>query len=115
MIKELLLKQEELNALVKQHGNEFTDTSDIVIKYVLAMQGELEEVKNEVNWKWWKQPKGIDEDKLKTEIADVFIFWLDMIRELGYYDILDVVKVKQEENIQRQLGNVEGREEYKNV
>lgn len=109
----LIVKQIQLQSLVDRHGYEFKDVTDIVTKYMSWIVGETDECNREVNYKVWKQPKEIDMDKLSKEIADIFIFWLDMVIRLNLHGkIFDVVAEKQNENVQRQIGNISGREDY---
>lgn len=40
----------------------------------LAMVSELAELLDEVNFKWWKNPKPIDDDRIKSELVDILHF-----------------------------------------
>ena len=50
-------------------------------KEVLAMISELSEVLDEVNFKWWKNPKEIDRDALRNELVDVLHFFVSMLMQ----------------------------------
>ena len=114
-IEDIIQNQTDLQILINQHPSTFKDTSEMVFKYMSAISSEVEEVKQEINWKWWKQPFEIVEIKLKEELADIFIFWLDLIIRLGYNDMWDIIASKQQVNIQRQQGTIVGRENYRSV
>ena len=112
-MNEIIKNQRKLQTHVDEHGHRFRDLSDMTDKYCSAISGEVEEVRDEVNWKWWKNPKEVVIEKLKEEVADIFIFWLDYVLRAGFDDIWDIVMKKQEINIKRQQGLIEGREDYK--
>ncbi len=73
---------------------------------VLAMISELSEVLDEVNFKWWKNPKPIDSDALKNELVDVLHFFVSMCLKSG----MDADELyaryceKNRENFDRQYG-----------
>ena len=71
--------QNEFDSQVLQRpGNEKFTREEWVQKKVLAMVDELGEVLNEVNYKWWKNPKPIDENAVKEEMVDVLHFFVSM-------------------------------------
>lgn len=115
MINKIIENQKELQVLVDEHKYEFKNDDDMIFKYMSAINGEVEEVKQEINWKWWKQPKEICTNKVKEELADIFIFWLDLITRLDYNDIWEVIQNKQEINIKRQQGLVPEKIDYKKI
>lgn len=75
----------------------------------LAMLSELAELIDEVNFKWWKNPKPIDEDKVKDELVDILHFFVSMCLKTGmdagelHQRYLD----KNKENFARQHGTSE--------
>ncbi len=77
-----------------------------VQKDILAIISELGEVLEEVNFKWWKNPKEIDRTALSEELVDVLHFFLSMCIHAGIdADTLHSIYVeKNKENINRQLG-----------
>lgn len=52
-------------------------------KHMLAMLSEMAEVLDEVNFKWWKNPKPLDRDALKEELVDILHFYVSMCLEAG--------------------------------
>jgi dimeric dUTPase (all-alpha-NTP-PPase superfamily) len=75
-------------------------------KDVLAMISELAELLDEVNFKWWKNEKPIDEESLHGELVDILHFFVSMCIRAG----LDSDKLyegyiaKNKENFDRQYG-----------
>lgn len=78
-------------------------------KDVLAMISELAELLDEVNFKWWKNAKPIDEAALHGELVDILHFFISMCIRAG----LDADKLfedyiaKNRENLDRQYGRSE--------
>lgn len=71
---------------------------------VLCATDELHEVLGEVNWKPWKDSRGIkDRDKYREEMADVLHFILDLYLAAGLtgQDIVVDYMAKHYENIRR--------------
>ena len=52
-------------------------------KEVLAMISELAELLDEVNFKWWKNEKPIDEPALHSELVDILHFFISMCWRAG--------------------------------
>lgn len=75
-------------------------------KDVLAMVSELSEVLDEVQFKWWKNHKPIDDDALRNELVDVLHFFVSMCIRSG----MDAGELyaryceKNKENFDRQYG-----------
>ena len=73
---------------------------------VLAMISELSEVLDEVNFKWWKNPRPIDSDALKNELVDVLHFFVSMCLKSGMNadELYARYCEKNRENFDRQHG-----------
>ena len=54
-----------------------------VIAITIAMESEIDEIRREVNWKWWKKEKEIDLDQLQEEVIDLWHFLLSLSRMVG--------------------------------
>ena len=78
-------------------------------KEVLAMISELSEVLDEVNFKWWKNPKPVDDAALKGELVDVLHFFVSMCLKSGMSaeELFERYKAKNQENFDRQYGRSE--------
>lgn len=75
-------------------------------KEVLAMISELSEVLDEVNFKWWKNPKPVDDAALKGELVDILHFFVSMCLKSGMSaeELFSLYKAKNQENFDRQYG-----------
>ena len=75
-------------------------------KDVLAMISELAELLDEVNFKWWKNPKPIDSEALRGELVDILHFFVSMCIRAGMdADMLyEGYIAKNKENFDRQYG-----------
>ena len=77
-----------------------------VQKDILALLSELAEVLDEVNFKWWKNPKEIDEPALHEELVDVLHFFVSMCIHAGMdaEGMFRIYTEKNRENHNRQNG-----------
>ena len=99
--------QEALNAyIVEKRHLEGISMDEWMQKLTLAMMSEMSEVLDEVNFKWWKNPKEIDSDALKDELVDVLHFFVSMCLRSGMtaQELFDRYLAKNEENFKRQNG-----------
>ena len=64
--------------VVKTRGLEDISKDVWIQKETLAMLSELAELIDEVNFKWWKNKKEIDESKVKGELIDILHFFVSM-------------------------------------
>lgn len=80
--------------------------SEWVVGLTIAMESEIDEIRREVDWKWWKNPKEIDMDALQGEVIDVWHFLLSLSRVVGLSpdDIHRLYIEKNAENHDRQAG-----------
>ena len=78
-------------------------------KDVLAMISELSELLDEVNFKWWKNPKPVDEAALHGELVDVLHFFISMCIRAGMDadKLFEGYVAKNKENFDRQYGRSE--------
>lgn len=83
MLQEMLDKQQILHNRLAEERHLSYSPEEWVQKYALAMLDEITELLNEVNYKWWKNPKPIDQDAVKEEMVDVFHFFLSMCLQVG--------------------------------
>ena len=77
-----------------------------VQKRILALISELSEVLDEVNFKWWKNPKPADDAALKEELVDVLHFYIGMCVDAGLTadELYEIYLKKNKENYDRQTG-----------
>lgn len=65
---------------------------------------EAVEVERETNFKHWKAFKAVNANELKGELADVFIFFMNLCNEAEFNveELVEKVAAKQNINIERQ-------------
>ena len=70
------------------------------------MLSEMAEVLDEVNFKWWKNKKEINEKALKEELIDILHFFISMCIDAGMNsdEMLEIYTRKNQENLDRQHG-----------
>ena len=75
-------------------------------KETLAMMDELSELINEVNYKWWKNPKPIDDNLIKGELVDILHFFVSMCLKMDMTgeELYNLYMQKNQENFDRQNG-----------
>ena len=75
-------------------------------KRTLAVLSELTELLNEINWKWWKNPKEVNEAAVKEELVDILHFFIGMCLDMGMTseELFKIYIEKNEENFKRQYG-----------
>ncbi len=89
----------------RRHLEHFTP-QEWIQKDVLAIVSELGELLDEVNFKWWKNPKEIDTPALQEELVDVLHFFVSMCIRSGMSaeDLFCIYVKKNQENFDRQYG-----------
>jgi len=98
--------QQSLNEDIESRRNISFTREEWMQKEVLAMISELSEVLDEVNFKWWKNAKPIDDASLKGELVDVLHFFVSMCLKSGMTadELFALYKAKNRENFDRQYG-----------
>lgn len=94
--------------IVKERG--ITKTLDEWVRdLTVAMEDEISEVRAEINWKYWKNPKEVDMDALKGEIIDLWHFLPSLSLKVGLTaeDVHRLYMEKNAENHARQSGTSE--------
>lgn len=81
-------------------------TDEWVVGLTIAMESEIDEIRREVSWEWWKNPKPIDQKALQGEVIDMWHFLLSLSRVVGLSpdDIHRIYMEKNAENHARQSG-----------
>ena len=109
-LDEIFKKQAELDAFMSEkrsYAKHYTK-EDWVQKKCLALMDELGELIDEVNYKWWKNPKPLNKTAISEELVDILHFWtsicIDM--DLSASDIHAVYLKKNQENKDRQTGKI---------
>ena len=98
--------QDKLNAFIRESRGLEYSSQEWIQKQTLAMLSEMAELIAEVNFKWWKNPKEVDERAVKEEIVDILHFLVSMALSAGMSakEMFEIYLDKNEENFKRQFG-----------
>ncbi|WP_236266522.1 dUTPase [Bacillus cereus] len=61
------------------------------------MESEIDEIRREVNWKWWKNDKPINKEALQGEVIDMWHFLISLSLKCGL-SAEDVYRIYLEKN-----------------
>ena len=107
-LDDIFKKQAELDAYLdaKRGFTAQYSREDWVQKKCLALMDELGELLDEVNYKWWKNPKPIDKNAVAEELVDILHFWVSMCidMDLSADDVYKTYLAKNRANKDRQEG-----------
>ena len=89
----------------RRHLQDIPDDKWIQMQ-TLAMVSELAELIDEVNFKWWKNPKPVNPDNVKEELVDILHFFVSMCLRAGMdsQELHRRYLAKNQENFDRQHG-----------
>lgn len=106
ILTEMYEMQRDLDHRIINERRVDKSVDEWVIGLTIAMESEIDEIRREVSWKWWKNPKEIDMPALQGEVIDMFHFLLALAREVGLSptDIHRLYMEKNAENHARQDG-----------
>jgi dimeric dUTPase (all-alpha-NTP-PPase superfamily) len=92
--------------LINSRNLKDIDKEEWIQKETLALISELSELLNEVNFKWWKNKKPINESNIKEELVDVLHFFISMCLKMNMTadELYNIYLKKNEENFKRQHG-----------
>lgn len=95
--------------IMKNRNLEGISAEQWLQKQTLAIISELAELLNEVNFKWWKNPKQVQMDAVKEELADILHFFVGMCLRCGMTadKLYEIYISKNRENFDRQYGRSE--------
>ncbi|HIU34236.1 MAG TPA: dUTP diphosphatase [Candidatus Pullichristensenella excrementigallinarum] len=106
-LEEVFRMQEALNREIDSLRHlEGIGREEWLQRLTLATLSELAEMLDGVNFKWWKNPKDVDEDYVKEEIVDLFHFFVSMALRSGMdaQELFSRYVRKNQENFDRQHG-----------
>ena len=106
MFEEIFTMQKSLNDYIIEKRNLNFSKEEWIQKGSLALIDEITELLNEVNYKWWKNPKEVDDNAVKEEIVDMLHFFVSICLYAGVSakDLYDAYIEKNKENFDRQNG-----------
>lgn len=92
--------------LVRTRKLENISREEWIQKETLAMMDELGELINEVQYKWWKNPKPVDDLAVKEELVDILHFFVSMCLKMDMdgEELYRIYLEKNQENFNRQQG-----------
>lgn len=92
--------------LIEKRALQDISMEEWIQKETLAMMSELAELIDEVNFKWWKNKKPVDLDRVKEELVDILHFFISMCHKTGMdaNELLERYMEKNAENFNRQKG-----------
>ncbi|WP_342045293.1 dUTPase [Bacillus sp. OTU530] len=82
------------------------NVADWVLGITVAMDSEIEEIRQLLPWKWWKNEKEIDMEELRKEVIDLWHFLPSLSMKVGLTaeDVYNMYMEKNQENHDRQDG-----------
>ena len=103
-LEEIFTMQKSLNDYIIEKRNLNFSKEEWIQKGSLALIDEITELLNEVNYKWWKNPKEVDDNAVKEEIVDMLHFFVSICLYAGVSakDLYDAYIEKNKENFDRQ-------------
>lgn len=106
-LESIFQMQQALNRDITERRNLEAGTGEAWLqKYAMATYVELGEMLQETNYKWWKNQKPVDMDKVREELVDVLHFFVCMCLSAGMdaEDLYQKYMDKNKENFLRQQG-----------
>ena len=96
------------NDLIKNRNLEYSK-EEWIQKEVPAIVSELAELLAEVNFKWWKNPKPVNDDNVKDELVDILHFFTAACIHSGMdaKELYERYMKKNKENFDRRYGRSE--------
>ena len=90
----------------QRRGLEGISRDEWLQKDAIAIFVELGELLCEINYKWWKHKKPVNEDAAREELVDVLHFLISMCIRMGMTadDLYNGYVSKNKENFDRQYG-----------
>lgn len=82
-LEKMFQMQQALDERIIEERNIDKTLDEWVVAITVAMESEIDEIRREVNWKWWKQEKEIDLERLQEEVIDLWHFLLSLSRMVG--------------------------------
>ena len=100
------LQQRFDSELAQRRGLTEISQEEWIQKETLAMLSELAELIDEVNFKWWKNPKPVDARRVKEELVDILHFFVSMClkMDMDADELCNMYLEKNKENFARQHG-----------
>ncbi|MDR0897646.1 MAG: dUTPase [Oscillospiraceae bacterium] len=99
--------QKQLNEdIIKRRGLSGIPAEVWMQRQTLALLSEMAELLAEINFKWWKNPKPVDQAAVEEELTDMLHFFISMCLSAGMSaeGLFERYLAKNAENFKRQDG-----------
>lgn len=106
-LDEIFTMQDKLNQdIIQMRHLPALSNEEWLVKHMLAMFAEMAELLQETNYKWWKNPKEVNQENLKEEMVDILHFYVSMCLAAGMdaEELHRLYMDKNKENLLRQQG-----------
>lgn len=92
--------------LCRRRNLQNLDQETWIQKEILAIIAELGELLNETSYKWWKNPKPLNWEKVKEELVDILHFFTSTCikMDITSQELFEAYRIKNQENFARQNG-----------
>ena len=105
-LEKIFAMQKLLNEdIISRRNLQDVSKEEWIQKQTLAMISELSELLDEVNFKWWKNKKQVDERLLKEEMVDILQFFVSMclVYDMDAKELSNMYMDKNKENFDRKI------------
>jgi dimeric dUTPase (all-alpha-NTP-PPase superfamily) len=109
-LEEMFALQKAFNeSIIKTRHLAHISQGEWMQKHTIALMCETAEMLEEVNYKWWKNERPVDQAALKEELVDMFHFFLSLCINAGMdaQELHAIYLRKNQVNFDRQTGAVE--------
>lgn len=81
-------------------------TNEWLGKFLMALEDECRELKDELLWKWWSKDT-LNMQNIRVEIVDILHFWISLCITAGMSpeDVFRIYMQKNEVNLKRNASN----------
>lgn len=102
-LEDIFRRQQALDEAISRAFSLDFDRETWMEKDLLALQAEVAEVLGELNYRWWRPPRPVDETRLREELVDVLHFFVSLCLRAGMTaeDLYRGYLAKNEENWRR--------------
>ncbi|MDA2639129.1 dUTPase [Bacillus cereus] len=103
-LNDMFAIQYEFDQRIIRERNIEKTMDEWVIATTVAMEDEISELRNEINWKHWKNEKPVNMDRVRSEVTDLwaFLISLSLHVDMDATDVYNEYLAKMQENHARQ-------------
>lgn len=115
MIRDIMAAMVESQRMVQEgYGHTFPKSPEETMRYLTEMayslEDEVHEAMGETGWKSWTSSNHINREEFMGEMADAFLFFMNMMLAVGMTsdDLIERVAKKQDNSFKRQKDGYDG-------